>query len=127
MEFGGGSIKVDPSVTAGDQWCSPKSTPPLLTNTKNYQKAAEWYPPKTIVSISAPTLAESTSSRPTGHRSHFFTKVISKERGKNMMHGEFESMSAVHALLPDFVPKPIAWGIYETILDTHFFLCDFGG
>lgn len=41
------------------------------------------------------------------------------------MHGEFESMSAIHTLLPDFVPKPIAWGTYETISDTHFFLCNF--
>ena len=55
----------------------------------------------------------------------FFIKVISKERGKNMMHGEFESMSATHALLPDFTPKPIAWGTYETVPDTHFFLCEF--
>ena len=31
----------------------------------------------------------------------FFIKVISKESGKNMMHGEFESMSTIHALLPD--------------------------
>ena len=41
------------------------------------------------------------------------------------MRGEFESMSAIHTLLPDFVPKPIAWGTYESIPDTHFFLCDF--
>lgn len=55
----------------------------------------------------------------------FFIKVTSKELGKKMMHGEFESMSAIHTLLPDFAPKPIAWGTYKTIPDTHFFLCDF--
>lgn len=53
----------------------------------------------------------------------FFIKVISKQLGKNMMQGEFESMKAIYTLLPDFAPKPIAWGTYETIPDTHFFLC----
>jgi fructosamine-3-kinase len=55
----------------------------------------------------------------------FFIKVLSKEVGKNMVHGEFESMKAIHSLLPDFAPKPIAWGTYQTIPDTHFFLCEF--
>jgi len=51
--------------------------------------------------------------------------VISKELGKNMMHGEFESMKAIYTLLPDIAPMPIAWGTYETIPDTHFFLCEY--
>ena len=55
----------------------------------------------------------------------FFIKVISKELGKNMMHGEFESMSAIHTLLPDFAPKPMAWGTYEAVPDTHFLLCHY--
>lgn len=55
----------------------------------------------------------------------FFIKVISKEQGKNMMHGEFESMKAIYAVLPAFAPKPIAWGTYKTLPDTHFFLCDY--
>jgi protein-ribulosamine 3-kinase len=55
----------------------------------------------------------------------FFIKVVSKEVGKNMVHGEFESMKAIYTLLPDFAPRPIAWGAYETILDTHFFLCEY--
>ena len=42
-----------------------------------------------------------------------------------MLYGEFESMKAIHALSPDFVPKPIAWGTYETIPDTHFFVCQY--
>lgn len=55
----------------------------------------------------------------------FFIKVLSKEIGKNMVHGEFESMKAIYALMPDFAPKPIAWGTYETIPDTHFLLCQY--
>lgn len=42
-----------------------------------------------------------------------------------MVSGEFESMTAIHSLMPDFAPKPIAWGTYETIPETHFFLCEF--
>jgi len=52
-------------------------------------------------------------------------KVVSKELGKNMVHGEFESMKAIHTLLPNFAPKAIAWGTYEAVPDTHFFLCEF--
>ncbi len=55
----------------------------------------------------------------------FFIKVISKELGKNMVHGEFESMKAIYTLLPEFAPKPIAWGTYKTVPDTHFFLCEY--
>ncbi|KAK4085592.1 uncharacterized protein Triagg1_582 [Trichoderma aggressivum f. europaeum] len=55
----------------------------------------------------------------------FFIKVISKEIGMNMTRGEFHSMSAMHNVLPEFVPRPIACGTYETIADTHFFLCEF--
>lgn len=55
----------------------------------------------------------------------FFIKVLSKEVGKNMIHGEFESMKAIHALMPDFAPKPMAWGTYETIPATHFLLCQY--
>lgn len=42
-----------------------------------------------------------------------------------MASGEFTSMTAVHDCVPDFCPKPIAWGTYDTIPDVHFFLCDF--
>ena len=42
-----------------------------------------------------------------------------------MIHGEFESMKAIYTLLPDFVPKPVAWGTFETIPDMHFFICEF--
>lgn len=60
-----------------------------------------------------------------GAMKSFFIKVISDAVGKNMVHSEFECTKAIHALLPDFTPKPIAWGTYDTIKDTHFYLCDF--
>ena len=60
-----------------------------------------------------------------GTTQSYFIKVISQETGKNMMQGEFESMKAIHTLSPDFAPKPLAWGTYRSIPDTHFFLCQF--
>ena len=41
------------------------------------------------------------------------------------MNGEFESMKALFATSPDFMPRPHDWGSYKSIPDTHFFLCDF--
>ncbi|RBA20244.1 hypothetical protein FPRO05_08689 [Fusarium proliferatum] len=55
----------------------------------------------------------------------FFIKVLSKEIGRSMTEGEFHSMSAIHGVVPEFVPKPIACGTYENIPDTHFFVCEF--
>lgn len=42
-----------------------------------------------------------------------------------MTKGEFESMGAAYKATPEFVPKPIAYGTYTTIPNTHFFLCEF--
>lgn len=60
-----------------------------------------------------------------GTSQSFFIKVISDDVERKMMHGEFESMKAIHKLLPDFVPKPIAWGTYKSVPNTHFSLCQF--
>ena len=42
-----------------------------------------------------------------------------------MVHGEFESMKEIYKVAPDFVPKPVAWGTYESSPNTSFFLCEF--
>lgn len=55
----------------------------------------------------------------------YFIKVVSTDTGKRMVHAEFESMKAIHGITPDFAPRPMAWGSYETTPDTHFFLCEF--
>lgn len=60
-----------------------------------------------------------------GTRLSFFIKVLSGETGKKMVESEYESMRAIYDVLPNFAPKPIAHGAYETIPDTHFFLCEF--
>lgn len=55
----------------------------------------------------------------------FFIKAVTKERGKNMVYGEYESMKAIYNVAPNFAPKPIAWGTYQDCPDTHFFLCEY--
>ena len=41
------------------------------------------------------------------------------------MVGEYESMQSIYAVTPTFVPKPIAWGTFQSNDNLHFFLCDF--
>ncbi|KAK7429332.1 hypothetical protein QQZ08_004144 [Neonectria magnoliae] len=107
LEFGGGNTKVDPSVLKH----LPKGC--KILSTENYG-----------VSFWA-SIGRIDLSLEDGAQQSFFIKVVSEDRGKNMVMGEFESMNAVHDVLPEFVPKPIACGTYESIPDTHFFLCEF--
>jgi protein-ribulosamine 3-kinase len=55
----------------------------------------------------------------------YFIKVVSGDVGRNMVMSEFESLRAIHQIIPEFVPTPIAWGSYETVPDTHFILSQF--
>jgi fructosamine-3-kinase len=60
-----------------------------------------------------------------GTAQSYFIKVESRDTGKNMFNGEFESMKGIHSLWPEFAPEPIAWGAYETIPETYFLLMEF--
>lgn len=42
-----------------------------------------------------------------------------------MMFSEFTAMSAIHNIVPNLTPPPIAWGTYETLDDVHSTLSDF--
>lgn len=42
-----------------------------------------------------------------------------------MVSGEFVSQSTLHSAVPDFTPKPYAWGTYAADPKVHFFLCAF--
>ncbi|KAL4897560.1 Fructosamine kinase-domain-containing protein [Aspergillus ambiguus] len=55
----------------------------------------------------------------------YFIKIVFNDNGLAMVQGEFESMAAIYAVLPDFAPKPISYGSYESSTDTHFFLCEY--
>ena len=41
------------------------------------------------------------------------------------LNGEFESTLSIHAIVGDFTPKPIAWGSFKSIPDTHYYICKF--
>ncbi|KAH9889620.1 Fructosamine kinase-domain-containing protein [Xylariomycetidae sp. FL2044] len=60
-----------------------------------------------------------------GSPKSFFIKALSADAGRNMVEGEYESMKAIHTIVPEFVPRPVAWGSYDTVPNTHFFLCEF--
>ena len=42
-----------------------------------------------------------------------------------MMSREFASMSGLHFVVSEIVPRLIAWGTYASELNVHFFLCAF--
>lgn len=42
-----------------------------------------------------------------------------------MMLAEFTSTKAIHGVLPDFAPRPLGWGTYESDPDCHFYLATF--
>ncbi|CAN8096521.1 unnamed protein product [Discula destructiva] len=60
-----------------------------------------------------------------GKKVQYFLKTSHGERGRRMMLGEFKSMTTIHDVAPTLIPKPIAWGSYESIKHVHFFLCAF--
>ena len=45
--------------------------------------------------------------------------------GGDNLRGEFASITAIYQTTPDFVPVPIAVGIYVSDPDVHFLLCEF--
>lgn len=42
-----------------------------------------------------------------------------------MVSGEFLAMERIHAFEPDFVPRPLRWGTYESRPNIHFLVCEF--
>ncbi|KAI1258534.1 Fructosamine kinase-domain-containing protein [Xylariaceae sp. FL1019] len=60
-----------------------------------------------------------------GSSESYFMKVSKGHHGRSSLKGEFESTAAIHAFTPDFCPKPIAWGSFNSDADTHFYICKF--
>jgi protein-ribulosamine 3-kinase len=132
FEFGGGNVQVDPSVLKGKHQLRvsgtfgiesakclrsglPQELPEGCTVTSTENHGVSFWASAGRIDVSLVHGTEQT----------FFIKVLSKDRGRDMVMSEFESMSALHSVVPEFVPKPIAWGTYTTLPDTHFFLCEF--
>ncbi|QVM07846.1 hypothetical protein D8B26_002540 [Coccidioides posadasii str. Silveira] len=62
---------------------------------------------------------------PDGNIQAYFKKTAADDHGRAMMAGAFEAETALHAIVPNHVPKPTAWGTYKTQPDIHFYLCEF--
>ena len=46
--------------------------------------------------------------------------------GRHMCEGEFESLKAIHAVSPNFVPRPFGWGTFKAKYPlTYFLLTEF--
>ncbi|KXJ86876.1 Fructosamine kinase-domain-containing protein [Microdochium bolleyi] len=60
-----------------------------------------------------------------GKNSSYFIKVRQGSSGKNGSRAEFQSMAALNKIMPDLVVRPIAWGAYDSLEDTWFFVMDF--
>ena len=52
-------------------------------------------------------------------------KLSVGDHGREALKGEFEGTAAIYSVTPEFVPKPIAWGAYESTRDTYFYICKF--
>jgi protein-ribulosamine 3-kinase len=126
LEFGAGNTRVDPAVLRVSRSTSISLQPDLRINCLQAlpEGCKVVSTEKHGISFWART-GRIHVSLMDGTTKSFFIKVISNEHGKKMVLGEFESMTAIHNTLPQFVPKPIAWGPYTTISDTYFFLCAF--
>jgi fructosamine-3-kinase len=55
----------------------------------------------------------------------YFVKVTQNKFGRKMFRGEYEANKAIYEACPDFCPRPIAWGVYESVPNTYFFLSSF--
>ncbi|CAG8955895.1 hypothetical protein HYFRA_00008747 [Hymenoscyphus fraxineus] len=61
---------------------------------------------------------------PDESRHKYFLKRTSSAEGREMTEGEFESMSEIYKLAPNFVPKPHSWRSYHSVdgEEIHFFI-----
>lgn len=66
-----------------------------------------------------------TLTLPDSPQKSYFLKTLTKDLGKNILFGEYASMQEIHRVVPEFVPRPIAWGTYQNDPETHFFLCEY--
>ncbi|KIW95015.1 uncharacterized protein Z519_04995 [Cladophialophora bantiana CBS 173.52] len=98
----------------------------IQVSLRNYSKAVGSSRPKDMASAFPRTLAVSISNLADEQTEQSFSfKVLSNDIGRNMVHGEFESMKAIYSQLLDLVPKQIAWDTYQSNPDTQRFLCEY--
>ncbi|KAK0639450.1 Fructosamine kinase-domain-containing protein [Cercophora newfieldiana] len=107
LEFGAGNTEVDPAVL--------RELPEGCKVTSTDDHGVSYWAKTSRIDV---LLSDGTPQT-------FFIKVVSKDQGKNMVHGEFESMRTIYGVLPELIPKPIAWGAYDAVPETYFILSEF--
>lgn len=60
-----------------------------------------------------------------GLKQILFLKIGKDGFSGAMLQSEFEGVTALHRVVPELVPRPIAWGEYKSIPSTYFYLADF--
>ncbi len=62
---------------------------------------------------------------PDGSVQVFFKKGASGLVGLDMMKGTFESEKVLYSFIPEWVPKPVAYGSYRSRPDMHFYIAEY--
>lgn len=60
-----------------------------------------------------------------GSIKRYFIKLTETHIGKLMAQGEYEGSKLLYGFAPEIIPKPIAWGTFESAPELHWFMCDF--
>ncbi|KAH7304038.1 Fructosamine kinase-domain-containing protein [Stachybotrys elegans] len=60
-----------------------------------------------------------------GNSVSYFLKVTDRPSGQAMYHCEFESLVVMYEAVPEYCPRPIGWGQYETDPNVWFLLTSF--
>lgn len=90
------------------------------------------FPPDSKL-LSAKTHGASFWAKPTkitlevadGSTKALFLKIAFDDLGRSMLHSEYEGVRALHRVVPELLPRPIAWGAYKSMSSTYFYLADF--
>ena len=69
--------------------------------------------------------AKVTTELSDGTARDYFLKTCSTDVGPIMMQGEFQSLSSIKNLMPDFAPQPYGWGQYMSSPGTYFLIMEF--
>lgn len=117
------SNQIDPNVAASKLIPLPvpkrkliTDLPPVHAVTTTRHGTSYWATTNT---------ARITLTLPDNSIKSYFLKILTNDLGKNILYGEYTSMQEIHRVVPDFAPKPIAWGTYQNNPETHFFLCEY--
>ncbi|OIW35513.1 putative Ketosamine-3-kinase [Coniochaeta ligniaria NRRL 30616] len=62
---------------------------------------------------------------PDGKTVSYFHKSIKHEMSLHMIQADFESVKALHGVVPTFAPEPYGWGPYKSDPTCHFMLAEF--